>query len=68
MKASNQSQLLTVDEAAARLGVSPRSLADRRWRSRVGLTATKIGRRALFREADIERLIARGVERLKAGV
>jgi hypothetical protein len=64
MPTSNPSQLLTVAQAAARLGVSPRSLADKRWRVRVGLAATKIGRRVGFRDEDIARLIARGRERL----
>ena len=67
MPPSSPPRLLSVDEAAERLGVSPRSLADRRWRARVGLVTTKIGRRALFRESDIDKLILRGVERLTAG-
>ena len=58
------SQLLSVGEAAARLGVSPRSLADKRFRLRVGLAAVRIGRRVKFREEDIGRLVTKGLERL----
>lgn len=56
--------LFTAEEAAARLGVSPRSLRDKRWRLRVGLAATRIGRRVGFREDDLVKLITRGRERM----
>ena len=58
---------LTKEEAATRLGQSPRSLADPRWRRRVGLRATKVGRSLRFRESDLERLLNRGLERIPEG-
>lgn len=57
-------RVLTVEEAAARLSISPRSLIDKRYRLRLGLAAIKIGRRVGFEESSIERLIERGRERL----
>ena len=59
-------KLLTADEAATRLGISPRSLLDKRYRLRIGLPATKIGRRVGFAENDVDRLITRGREKLPA--
>ncbi len=47
--------LLTVDEAAQRLGVSKYSL--RRWVSRRRIPYVKIGRRTLFNPNDLETLI-----------
>ncbi len=55
---------LTKKEAAARLGQSPRSLGDPRWRRRVGLRATRVGRSLRFLESDVERLLKQGLERL----
>lgn len=57
-------RLLSVEEAAQRLGVSPRSLADKRFRARLGLPGVKISRRVGFAEGDIERLIREGREHL----
>lgn len=57
-------RLLTPEEAAHRLGISLRSLLDKRYRFRIGLPATKIGRRVGFSENDIEKLISRGREKL----
>lgn len=58
-------RVLSVDEAAQRLGVSPRSLLDKRFRTRTGLPAIKIGSRPIgFDEGDIEKLVERGRERL----
>lgn len=57
-------KLLSLEEAAMRLAVSPRSLSDRRFRARIGLAARKVGRKVTFLEADIERLAERGKERL----
>ncbi len=55
-------------EAADVLGISPRSLADRRYRTRIGLPARRIGRRIVFLESDVRRLLELGKERLvKAG-
>ena len=41
-------KVYSVDEAAALLKVSPRSLADKRYRLRLSLPARKVGRRASF--------------------
>lgn len=57
-------RLLSAEEAGLRLGVSPRSLIDKRYRVRLGLSAVKIGRKVGFAEGDIERLIVRGREHL----
>lgn len=57
-------RIVPVDEAAQRLGVSPRSLLDKRFRLRTGLPAIKIGMRRIgFDERDIERMIEQGRER-----
>lgn len=53
----------TIDEAAAVLRVSPRSLGDRRFRCRLGLQALKVGRRLVFAEEDIRLLLERSRER-----
>lgn len=50
-------KLLSVEEAGLRLGVSPRSLIDKRYRLRLGLSAVKIGRKVGFAESDIDKLI-----------
>ncbi len=56
-------RIVPVDEAAQRLGVSPRSLLDKRFRLRTGLPAIKIGMRRIgFDERDIERMIEQGRE------
>ncbi len=55
--------LLTLEETAQRLGVSSLSLADKRYRNRIGLPVIKVGRRLCFEEGDIMMLIKRGRER-----
>lgn len=56
---------LSLDQAAELLKISPRSLADRRCRARLGLAARKIGpRKIVFIEAEVIRLIERGKEHL----
>ncbi|MDE2058615.1 MAG: hypothetical protein KGL31_06615 [candidate division NC10 bacterium] len=55
---------VSIEKTAERLSVSPRSLADRRYRVRLGLAAVRIGRRLTFSESDIEKLIREGRERL----
>ena len=54
---------LTLDQAADLLKVSPRSLADRRYRLRLPIQARKVGRKIVFVEDDILRLLERGRER-----
>lgn len=49
--------------AAAYLGSSPRTLGDARWRRRVGLPATRVGRRLVFLIRDLDALLSRGRER-----
>ncbi len=57
-------ELVPMDEAARRLACSKRSLADLRWRTKVGLPAIRIGRRLSFSEADLDRVIAARREQL----
>jgi len=52
----------SLEEAAKLLKVSPRSLADRRYRLRLGLSGRKIGRRLIFVEGDLLRLLDAGRE------
>lgn len=56
--------IMSADEAAKRLCVAVRSLTDKRYRTRIGLPAVKVGRRIGFDEKDVEKLIARGREKL----
>jgi hypothetical protein len=57
-------RIMPIKETAQRLGVSPLSLADKRYRVRLGLPAIKLGRRLGFDERDVEQLIVRGRERI----
>ena len=59
---------LTIDETARTLCVSARSLADKRYRSRIGVPIGKIGRRTVFLEADVLRLLEKGRESLPGEV
>jgi len=56
-------RLLSKGEAAERLGVSPLSLGDKRYRARIGLPAVKVGRHLGFTEGDVEEIIVRGREK-----
>jgi len=49
----------TVDEAAAILKLSPRSLSDKRVRTRLGLLGRKVGKRLIFMEQDLLRCLER---------
>jgi hypothetical protein len=60
-------RIVSVEETAIRLNIRPKSLLDKRFRARIGLAAVHIGRRIGFAEGDIERLIARGREKLPVG-
>lgn len=51
---------LSLIDASLTLGVSPRSLADKRYRTRIGLPARKIGRRIVFLEDDLRHLLEVG--------
>ena len=57
-------RVITIEETAQRLGLSPRSLADKRFRVRIGLPGVKLGRRLGFDERDVEQLILRGREKI----
>jgi len=46
-------------QAAEILGVSPFSLADRRWRERHAIPAAKIGRAVLFDPRELEDYLSR---------
>ena len=58
---------LTIDEAALLLKVSPRSLADKRYRVRLGVPARKVGRRLVFVETDLLSLLEQRREVLSTG-
>lgn len=55
---------LNLEDAARALNVSSRSLADKRYRARIGLAVRKVGRRVVFAEADILKLLERSREPL----
>jgi hypothetical protein len=54
--------IISVKETAQQLNLSPLSLADKRFRIRIGLPAVKLGRRLGFDERDVEQLVLRGRE------
>lgn len=58
---------VTLEQAAEILGVSPRSLADKRFRYRVGLAARHVGKKIVFVRADLDAVLERGRERLPGG-
>ena len=53
-----------VEEAAYRLGCKPVSLRDKRFRARIGLVASKIGRSLRFQESDVNGVLRRSREHL----
>jgi hypothetical protein len=55
---------LDLRRAATYVGSSPRTLADARWRERVGLPATRIGRRLVFLIRDLDALLTRSREQM----
>lgn len=56
-------KLIEKEGAANMLGYAARTIADARWRARVGLHAIRIGGRLQFLEKDLVTLIERGKER-----
>ncbi len=54
-------------EAAEILGVSVRSIRDRRFRQKIGLVGRKVGKRLVFLVGDCEGLLRKGAERLPGG-
>jgi hypothetical protein len=55
-------RVIPLKETALLLGLSPLSLADKRYRTRLGLPAVRVGRKLGFEETDVEALILRGRE------
>ena len=64
MEAQAHRKLLSAEEACAILGVSLRSLVDKRYRRRIGLPCIKIGRRIMFDSSEVEKLIQKNREQL----
>ena len=56
-----RSDLLTREQAAAYLGVSPRTLAVWKSTGRYGLPVCKVGRLAKYRKSDLDAFIQRSV-------
>ena len=54
----NEEQALTKHDVARLFRVNPGSVADNRWRRRVGLPAIKIGKSLRFRRADVLMLLS----------
>jgi len=61
---SPRRRLLTIQEAAEYLGLSPRSLAGRGWRMKNRLPAIKVGRSVRFDKEALDRWIDRHRERV----
>ncbi len=57
-----QSDLMSRDEAAAYLGISPKTLATWASTHRYNLPMVKIGRRVKYRVVDLEKFIEAGVK------
>ena len=55
-------RVIPLEETARLTGFSPLSLADKRFRLRIGLPAVKLGRKLGFEETDVQALILRGRE------
>ncbi len=55
---------LRVVDAAYLLGVSVRTLEDRRWRAKHRIPVIRVGRCVIFRRIDLERYLARHRERI----
>ncbi len=52
-----------IPQAAAYLGISPKSLADRGWRLRNGIPCSRIGRAVVFDPNQLDAWLARHRER-----
>ena len=55
----SRGHLLSIDEVAEYLGISPRTLMDRHYRDRIGLAGVRIGKRIRFAEEDLSKFIER---------
>lgn len=60
----NSFRALSKEQAAEILRQKPSTVGDPRWRRRVGLPATRIGRSLRFIERDVQDLLKRGRESL----
>lgn len=52
-----RTRLVSLDEAADRLGLNANTLRERSYRQRIGLTWVKVGQRVKFVEADLLKFI-----------
>jgi hypothetical protein len=55
-------RVLPIAIVADLLGVRPATVRDHRWRRRVGLALTRVGRRVGVAESDVAALLRRGRE------
>ena len=62
----NKNLAFNKKQTAGILGASPNSVGDSRWRKRVGLPATRIGRSLRFLERDIQSILKKGRENFDA--
>lgn len=62
MTASPSAPLLTREQAAARLGLAPQTLAGWATKGTVALPLVKLGRSVRYRAADVDALIEAGVK------
>ncbi len=60
----NSIRALSKERAAEILGQQPSTVGDPRWRRRVGLRATRVGRSLRFIERDLITLLRRGMEKV----
>ena len=58
--------LLTREEAAKFLGISPISLWNSAYRARIGLPVIKVGRLVRFAESDLQKLVEKGRKHMPA--
>jgi excisionase family DNA binding protein len=63
VRASVVPETLNVARAAVFLGVSIRTLEDPRWRAKHRIPASRVGRRVVYRRAELERYLERHRER-----
>jgi excisionase family DNA binding protein len=61
---STHRETLRIAEAADLLGVSVRTLEDRRWRVKHRIPVIRVGRCVVFRRLDLERYLDRHRERI----
>lgn len=57
-------RLLSIPQASERLSLAEATIRDKRWRFRVRLPLTRIGRRVGVLEADLQALLRRSREKM----